>query len=72
MEGNIYQAVATRHDPRSDQGMQEHSVQDRANLTRERAVELVLKWSRQGYWGVVYNQRTAECVVDYPPKGGSQ
>jgi hypothetical protein len=49
--------------------MQAAPVHDRVNLSREKAVQFALQWARNGYWTSVYNQRTAECIVDYSPKG---
>jgi hypothetical protein len=69
MKGTIYQALATIHDPRTDEGMQAAPVYDRVNLSREKAIQFALHWARNGYWTSVYNQRTAECIVDYSPKG---
>ncbi len=69
MKEQIYQALATIHDPRTDKGMQAAPVHDRVNLTREKAIRLALHWARDGYWTSVYNQRTAECIVDYSPRG---
>lgn len=72
MNEQIYQAVATTHDPRTDKGMQAISVYDRVNLSRDKALRFALQWAREGYWTSVYNQRTAECIVDYSPKGESR
>ena len=72
MQGNTYQAVATVHDPLTDEGMQEDPVHDRVNLDRIKALKLVKEWSSQVYWGTIYNQLTAECVEIYPPKGESR
>jgi hypothetical protein len=72
MNEQIYQAVATTHDPRTDKGMQAISVHDRVNLSRDKALRFALQWAREGYWTSVYNQRTAECIVDYSPKGESR
>lgn len=67
-EPRIYQATATVHDPRTDDGMEEDPVEERKNQSRLRAMQFAQKWARQGYWGSVYNQRTGECVIDYSPK----
>ena len=69
MKEQIYQALATIHDPRTDKGMQAAPVHDRVNLSLDRAIRFALKWARNGYWTSVYNQRTAECLVDHSPKG---
>jgi hypothetical protein len=69
MKEQIYQALATIHDPRTDKGMQAAPVHDRVNLSREKAVQFAQQWASEGYWTSVYNQRTAECIVDYSPKG---
>ena len=71
MKEQIYQAVATTHDPRTDKGMQATPVHDRVNLSLDRALRFAVKWARNGYWTSVYNQRTGECLVDYAPKGES-
>lgn len=69
MKEQIYQALATIHDARTDKGMQAAPVHDRVNLSLDRAIRVALKWACNGYWASVYNQRTAECLVDYSPKG---
>jgi len=69
MKEQIYQALATIYDPRTEKGMQAAPVHDRVNLTREKAIRFALHWARDGYWTSVYNQRKAECIVDYSPKG---
>jgi hypothetical protein len=69
MKEQIYQALATIHDPRTDKGMQVAPVHDRVNLSRDMAHRFALQWAREGYWASVYSQRTAECIVDYAPKG---
>jgi len=69
MNEQFYQAVATIHDPRTDKGMQSKPVYDQVNLNRIRAIQFALQWANEGYWTSVYNQKTAECVIDYPPKG---
>ena len=69
MKDKIYQALATIHDLRTDKGMQAAPVHDRVNLSRDKAIQFALQWARDGYWTSVYNQRTAECIVDYSPKG---
>ena len=69
MKDKIYQALGTIHDLRTDKGMQATPVLDRVNLSREKAIQFALQWARDGYWTSVYNQRTAECIVDYSPKG---
>lgn len=66
---DIYQAIATVHDPRTDEGMKDDPVEDRTNLDRIHAMQFAQEWAKQGYWGSVYNQRTGECVIDYAPKG---
>lgn len=72
MKDQIYQAQATIHDPRTDKGMQASPVHDSVNLDRDKAIQFALQWAREGYWTSVYNQRTAECIVDYSPKGESR
>ena len=72
MKEQIYQALATIHDPRTDKGMQAAPVYERVNLFRDMAIQFALQWAREGYWTSVYNQRTAECIVDYSPKGESR
>ncbi len=67
-EPKIYQAVCTVHDPRTDDGMEENAVEDRVGISRIRALQFAQAWSRQGYWGSVYNQKTGECVIDYSPR----
>lgn len=69
MKTNIYQAVATVHDPLTDKGMKEEPVHVRINLDRIKALKLAKLCSEQGYWSSIYNQLTAECVDAYPPKG---
>lgn len=69
MKEQIYQSLATIHDPRTDKGMQVAPVHDRVNLAREKAIQFAQKWASEGYWTSVYNQRTGECIVDYFPKG---
>ena len=69
MDERIYQMVATVHDPRTDAGMQETPVYVIEKQVRIQADRLAQKWANDGYWTSVYNQKTAECVIDYPPKG---
>lgn len=64
----IYQVIATVHDPRTDEGMEEAAVHERVNQTRVRALQFADEWTKAGYWASVYNQRTGECVIDYSPK----
>lgn len=72
VEDQIYQAVATVRDPRTDAGMKEEPTHNVGNQSRTHAVQLAQKWARDGYWGSVYNQRTGECFIDYAPKGGAR
>ena len=65
-----YQAVATVHDPRTDEGMEGEAIKERPNQSRVRAMQFAQQWAKEGYWATVYNQLTGECVIDYAPKGG--
>jgi hypothetical protein len=66
---NIYQAVATVHDPVTDKGMREDPVHDRVNLDRNMALTLAKQWSSQGYWAAIYDQQTSECIEYSAPTG---
>lgn len=65
----IYQVVATVHDPRTDEGMEEDAARDENNQSRIRALQYAEQWAKDGYWASVYNQRSGECVFDSAPKG---
>jgi len=69
VDQQIYHAVATVHDPRTDDGMQEEPPHEAENQGRVRAIQLAQQWAKEGYWGSVYNQVTGECIDEYPPKG---
>jgi len=68
VDKHIYHAVATVHDPRTDEGMKETPFYEAENQGRVRAIQLAQQWAKKGYWGSVYNQVTGECVNEYKPK----
>jgi len=70
MNEPIYQVVATVHDPRTAEGMQEQPAYDVEKQDRTRATGIAQKWAEDGYWASIYDQKTAECIVDFAPKGG--
>lgn len=72
VDKQIYHAVATVHDPVTDDGMKETPPHEAENQVRERAIQLAQKWAKEGYWGSVYNQVTGECVDEFKPKGYGQ
>lgn len=65
---NIYQVVATVHDPRTDEGEEDEAVNEHVNQSRVRAIQYAEQWAKDGYWTSVYNQRSGECVFDSAPK----
>jgi len=69
VDQQIYHAVATVHDPRTDEGMKENPPHEAENQGHLRALQLAKEWASNGYWGSVYNQITGECVVEYEPGG---
>lgn len=44
---SIYQAIATVHDPRTDEGMEDDPVEDRTNQSRVRAMQFAQDVPRQ-------------------------
>lgn len=68
-----YEVVATRHDPRTDEGMApETVVKERSNQSRVRAIQFAQEWAKEGYWASVYSQATGECIIDYAPEGDAR
>ena len=69
MNETIYQVIATVHDPRTDAGMKElpiHVIEKQVRIQADRIAKI---WASEGYWVSVYNQKSADCVIDYSPKG---
>ncbi len=67
VDQQIYHAVATVHDPRTDEGMKEVPPHEAENQGRVCAIQLAQQWAKEGYWGSVYNQVTGECTDEYIP-----
>lgn len=65
---SAYRAVATAHDPRTNEGMSQKPVIAWGTSSLSKATREAEGWARNGYWGSVYDTASGEALCECSPK----